>query len=278
MARPERNDVDYFPFLCKEGKSMYYIENKYGNDGYATWVKLLRQLATTNYHYLNLSNEADLMFLASKCKISEEKLQEIINDLCKLGEFNRLLWDGYRIIFSEKFIDNIQDAYSRRNNKCINYDGLCKHLLSLGITITELKSKKTDNNPHSIVEYSKEKNTILYSAEDEKLLQAKYEPDFWRPAVAGFLNDVSFKKSFCKAKGIDFPNLEKRMNDFVINLNLKMDYKDLAGLKSHFTNHYNKHVERVSAESVEKNSGSLSMGFVEVPKNFDYEGDNHDVW
>ena len=43
MARPERNNVDYFPFLCKEGKAMFYIEQKYGNDGYATWIKLLRQ-------------------------------------------------------------------------------------------------------------------------------------------------------------------------------------------------------------------------------------------
>lgn len=53
MARPERNNVDYFPFICKEGKAMYYIEQKYNNDGYATWVKLLRQLAVTNYHFLN---------------------------------------------------------------------------------------------------------------------------------------------------------------------------------------------------------------------------------
>lgn len=33
MARPQRNNVDYFPFFCKEGKSMFYIEQKYGNDG-----------------------------------------------------------------------------------------------------------------------------------------------------------------------------------------------------------------------------------------------------
>ena len=33
MARPERNNVDYFPFLCKEGKAMYYIEKKYKNKG-----------------------------------------------------------------------------------------------------------------------------------------------------------------------------------------------------------------------------------------------------
>ena len=26
MARPERNTVDYFPFMCDEGKKMFYIE------------------------------------------------------------------------------------------------------------------------------------------------------------------------------------------------------------------------------------------------------------
>ena len=38
MARPERNSVDYFPFLCEEGNKMFYLEETYGNDGFATFV------------------------------------------------------------------------------------------------------------------------------------------------------------------------------------------------------------------------------------------------
>lgn len=166
MARQEQNNVDYFPFLCKEGKAMFYIEHKYGNDGYATWIRLLRQLAVTNYHYLNLSEYSELMFLSSKCKISEQKLKEIITDLVNIGEFHKELWEQNSIIFSEKFIENIKDAYARRKNKCINMYTLCKHLSALGVQseyINRINVPKNDNNvdknTHSKVEYSKVDNS-----------------------------------------------------------------------------------------------------------------------
>lgn len=161
MARQQQNTVDYFPFLCKEGEAMFYIENKYGNDGYATWIKILRQLAVTNYHYLNLSEYKTIMFLSSKCKVNEKLLLEIITDLCNIGEFNKPLWEQNKIIFSEKFIENIKDAYSRRKNECINLHTLCIHLNSSGVQSAYIlsqnvytKPQSVDINTHSIVEYS----------------------------------------------------------------------------------------------------------------------------
>lgn len=161
MARQQQNTVDYFPFLCKEGEAMFYIENKYGNDGYATWIKILRQLAVTNYHYLNLSEYKTIMFLSSKCKVNEKLLLEIITDLCNIGEFNKPLWEQNKIIYSEKFIENIKDAYSRRKNECINLHTLCIHLNSSGVQSAYIlsqnvytKPQSVDINTHSIVEYS----------------------------------------------------------------------------------------------------------------------------
>jgi uncharacterized protein YcfL len=161
MARQQQNTVDYFPFLCKEGEAMFYIENKYGNDGYATWIKILRQLAVTNYHYLNLSEYKTIMFLSSKCKVDEKLLLEIITDLCNIGEFNKQLWEQNKIIYSEKFIENIKDAYSRRKNECINLHTLCIHLNTLGVQSAYIlnqnvytKPQSVDINTHSIVEYS----------------------------------------------------------------------------------------------------------------------------
>lgn len=120
MARQERNDVDYFPFLCKESKAMYYIETTYGNDGFATWVKILRELAVTNYHHLILSDNVAMMYLASKCKIDTDLLKKIIHDLCELGEFDKELWDKKSVIWCQKLIDSIQDAYKKRKNECIS--------------------------------------------------------------------------------------------------------------------------------------------------------------
>lgn len=107
----------------------------------------------------------------------------------------------------------------------------------------------------------------------EKSEKPKYEPEWWRPAVSEFLKDTSFKSSFCKAKSIEYADLEKRMTDFVVQLNLKADYKDVAGLKSHFTNHYRKHVEK-AAEGKEIKSN----GFIEIDKNFNYDDPNVVTW
>lgn len=175
MARQQQNTVDYFPFLCKEGEAMFYIENKYGNDGYATWIKILRQLAVTNYHYLNLSEYKSRMFLSSKCKINENLLIEIITDLCNIGEFNKELWEQNKIVFSEKFIENIKDAYARRKNECVNMFTLCIHLYSSGVQSEYINSinahanpKKSNINTHSIVEYSIVKDSIVNDSKVEK--------------------------------------------------------------------------------------------------------------
>jgi hypothetical protein len=42
MARDTKNDV--LLTECNHGRKMYIIEEKFGNDGYATWFKLLEQL------------------------------------------------------------------------------------------------------------------------------------------------------------------------------------------------------------------------------------------
>jgi hypothetical protein len=142
MARPPKNTVDYFPFYCEDGKKMFYIEETYGNDGFATFVKLLRELAKTENHYLDLSNSATMMFLAAKCKVSKEILNAIINDLCELGKFDKELWSENKIIWCQDFINSIQDAYEKRSNSCIDRNSLLSLLHSLGVRKLSKSSNK----------------------------------------------------------------------------------------------------------------------------------------
>lgn len=120
MARPERNDVDYFPHPVTRGRKMDIIESKFKNDGYATWYKIIEQLGAANYHFLNLSDEATVMWLAGKCNIDENKLFEIIDILVKLGEFDEEFWRKGKILWNVKFIESIQDAYNRRANDTLS--------------------------------------------------------------------------------------------------------------------------------------------------------------
>jgi len=166
MARPEKNTVEYFPFYCEDGNKMFYLEETYGNDGFATFVKLLRELAKTNYHYLDLSKPTTQMFLSAKCKISKETLLYIINDLVNLGKFDKVLWEENCIIWCQDFIDSIQDAYFKRKNKCITYDGLLLLLSSLGVRKLSKSKLKDTVNTQTILDYTilnktKENNTAL---------------------------------------------------------------------------------------------------------------------
>jgi len=169
MARPERNTVDYFPHLLGEGKKMYFIENKYGNNGYATWYKILEKLGSTEYHYLNLNREDEVMFLASKCKVSEELLLSIINDLAKLEVFHKDLWTS-KILWCPQFVESIEDAYKKRNNKCITLDGLSALLTSLSILKPSKRILKGGIKPQRREEESKEEKSIVIIPEFSEFL------------------------------------------------------------------------------------------------------------
>ena len=168
MARKERNDIDYFPHSVTHGKKMFYLRSKYGNDGYAVWFMLLENLGKASYHYLDLSDEIELMYLSSELKVSDIVLKEIIESLVKLSEFDKELWEENSILFNEKFIDNISDAYKKRNNKCIDRNSLLILLEAKGI-LKPLKSIpkplkstiKGVDNPQRIVKDSIEEETII---------------------------------------------------------------------------------------------------------------------
>lgn len=119
--RPHKLNVDYHPHLIGDGTKMHYIENKYGNDGYATWHKILEVLAKTDNHYLDLSEQRQLMFLSARCRVSEDVLKSIISDLAVMGAFDAELWE-VSVVWSDKFIDSIQYAYAKRSNSCITKD------------------------------------------------------------------------------------------------------------------------------------------------------------
>lgn len=144
MARSELNTVSYFPLYCDEGQKMFYIEETYGNDGFSTFIKILRELAKTEYHYLDLLKPTSLMFLSAKCKVGKELLNSIISDLVELGKFDKELWESAKVIWCQDFIDSIQDAYKKRNNNCIDRKSLLELLYSKG---TLIRTKSIPKQP-----------------------------------------------------------------------------------------------------------------------------------
>jgi hypothetical protein len=241
MARPERNNVDYFPFICEDGQKMFYIEETYGNDGFASFVKILRELAKANHHYLDLSKPAKVMFLCAKCKVSKDVLLSIIKDLVELGKFDTMLWDENNIIWCQDFIDSIQDAYFKRKNKCITYDGLLVLLISLGVRKPS-KSKPIESiNPQSIVEYIK--------VEENKVNNNKNDLIFNELLVSESWIELTAMQSTKKFNPNQVKVYLKKYNDMI---NVQFEFKNnKTEYCTHFVNWLNKQEkENVNATSI----------------------------
>lgn len=67
------------------------------------------------------------------------------------------------------------------------------------------------------------------------------EEPFWDKTVRDFNNDFRWKEKFCRDKNLQLSILEKKMQEFISDSELKEDFKELSEVKRHFTNWYNKH-------------------------------------
>lgn len=112
MARPKKQTVDYFPHSCSHGKTMFILEERYGNDGYAFWFKLLEMLGGTEGHVIDLNNPTNAEYLRSKTRRSYEQMMETLNLLATLDAIDPQLWTQ-KIIWCQKFVDGISDVYIR---------------------------------------------------------------------------------------------------------------------------------------------------------------------
>lgn len=113
MARKEKNTVKYFPLDCEWGDSIKYIEDVYGNDGFIVWVRLLRKLGRSDYHFFDWQDIKQRKILCAEMRLDEAVVHKILNELCDFECIDKELWEQ-EIIFSENFVEGIKDAYRSR--------------------------------------------------------------------------------------------------------------------------------------------------------------------
>lgn len=116
MARPRKQTVDYFPHDCQHGKTMYILEQRFANDGYAFWFKLLETLGSSDGHCIKFNQDTETEFLAAKTHMTIDKCIEILDLLAKLNAIDPELWQE-RIIWSDNFIERISDVYRKRESE-----------------------------------------------------------------------------------------------------------------------------------------------------------------
>ncbi|MEA5096229.1 MAG: DUF4373 domain-containing protein [Sedimentibacter saalensis] len=116
MGRPKKEVVEYFPHFVSSGKTLFILEQTYGNDGYAFWFKVLELLGHTDGHYYDCNNTPSWRFLLAKTNVDEKKAVGILDMLVELDAIDKELWNK-RVIWSENFVKNLAPVYSNRKSK-----------------------------------------------------------------------------------------------------------------------------------------------------------------
>ena len=159
MARPKKCTVDYFPhFVTGNSRTVFILEQKYGNDGYALWFKLLELLASTDGHYVDLNDKTDLEFFAAKVKIDVDKALEIIDQLATLKAIDKQLWK-HKVVWCQNFVDNLSELYARRRVSLPQKPTLEEFMYVETPSSEGLCSTETPKVNKSIVENSKVKES-----------------------------------------------------------------------------------------------------------------------
>lgn len=113
MGRPVKQKVDYFPHYVKGGRTLFVLEEKYGNDGYAFWFKLLELLCDSEGHFIDCRNAPNWEFLLAKTHTEADKAEQIIATLVNLGKIDPDLW-AEKVIWVQNLLGNLASVYERR--------------------------------------------------------------------------------------------------------------------------------------------------------------------
>jgi hypothetical protein len=145
MSKPTKAKAEYFPHYANSGKTMFILESKFGNDGYAAWFKIVEMLTAAENHFYDCRNPDNWEFLLAKTRLSGIIVTEILDLLARLGAINPEFWK-YQVIRSDNLIENLSGLYSRRKVNVISNDEL-KGLLfaDTHITNTEKELLHTEN-------------------------------------------------------------------------------------------------------------------------------------
>ena len=163
MARPTRQTVDFFLHYCKGGKTLYILEGKYGNDGYAFWFKLLELLGESEGHFYSCKNSVEWEFLLAKTRTSGEIASSIIDTLIDLGKVDAELWREGRIIWIENFVKYLSEVYKRRKT-----DLPQKPTLETETELMYAETTITDDRNAANRDFSKQKHDRVEKSREEK--------------------------------------------------------------------------------------------------------------
>jgi hypothetical protein len=117
VARPYAMSAEFFPFFIKDGRTLFLLSEKYKLEGDGFFTNLLKTLAGTPGHYLNLSDPADKEYALTKIGKGSPNTSAMI-DICVLtGKLDKELWEKHSVLYSQDLVDSLVGLYSKREKR-----------------------------------------------------------------------------------------------------------------------------------------------------------------
>ena len=113
-GRPKKEDIEYFPHHVNSGKTIFILEKKYKNDGYAFWFKLLELVCSSNGLIYDCNDSFDWEYLLAKTSVESEVANSILETLANLDAIDKALWLERKLIWVSNLSTNLKPLYDRR--------------------------------------------------------------------------------------------------------------------------------------------------------------------
>jgi len=159
LGRPDSHVAPYFPFFCKDGRTLFILESKYQCKGTGFFTNVMRFLALTPDHHCCIADESDRLYFFSKAHCDEESAMDMLNIMVKTGKIDADLWNNKRVLASEDLLNSLKRCYEKRENPIISMDQIRTHYHGKPLTGPG-NLDSPPGNTQSKVKESKVKNTI----------------------------------------------------------------------------------------------------------------------
>lgn len=119
MARLPKIGVDYFPHYVgsRDGKTLFILKSKFGNDGYAFWYQLLEILGAQKDLSYACDKTPNWLYLTATTGVDEEKATEMLDMLAALEAIDEDLWKEDKVIWCQDFADQLDPIYRKRRQQ-----------------------------------------------------------------------------------------------------------------------------------------------------------------
>ena len=114
MARPAKRNCDYFSHFVSQDRDLYFIETRFGIDGYYFYYRLREFLCQCDDITYKIEFETDLEYLYRYFALDKSNVQEMLDACADNGIIDHNLWYNAQIIWQDDLAAILKDAWKGR--------------------------------------------------------------------------------------------------------------------------------------------------------------------